>query len=234
MGNSLIKLTQRNRNKDNSEDNNRNRTQGNGENSNGMPVVGSSHEIMHVLSSPIFELNGHCFDEIFEYLSLKELHSLGQTCKSMQQMTGEFFTRNYSTAEFICLGDGVCLKNYRDKLEISEDTLAKCVRVPGFIHLITRLAIEHNVVVGYNWISKCHQVPIYDHDMSKFEYIKLHADELKSVKKLSLRNVRINKQTVDYIRNILPNIEVLGLIVCTVYQDLYDVLLKYCKKSAPY
>ena len=34
----------------------------------------------------IFKLNIDCFDEIFEYLSLKDLHSLGQTYRTMQQV----------------------------------------------------------------------------------------------------------------------------------------------------
>lgn len=59
MGNSLIKLTQRNRSTNNGSNNNQNRAQNN--------------DSQNLLSSPILNLNGHCFDEIFEYLSLEDL-----------------------------------------------------------------------------------------------------------------------------------------------------------------
>lgn len=36
----------------------------------------------NVESSPkLFQLNNDCFDEIFEYLCVEDLHSFGQTCK---------------------------------------------------------------------------------------------------------------------------------------------------------
>lgn len=42
----------------------------------------------------IFKLNIHCFDEMFEYLSLKDLLSFGQTCKGLQNVAGKYFKRN--------------------------------------------------------------------------------------------------------------------------------------------
>lgn len=81
-------------------ENRRKQTQRNGKHFNGMSVTGSSNENQHFFSSSIFKLNRHCLDELFDYLSLRDLHSLAQTCKSMQHMTGEFFTCNYSGANF--------------------------------------------------------------------------------------------------------------------------------------
>lgn len=45
----------------------------------------------------IFKLNAHCCDEIFKYLPLEDLHSLGETCRTMQLWTGAFFKRIYSS-----------------------------------------------------------------------------------------------------------------------------------------
>ena len=47
----------------------------------------------------IFRLNMDCFEAIFDYLSLKDLHSFGQTCRAMQQMAGDYFQRNFKSAE---------------------------------------------------------------------------------------------------------------------------------------
>lgn len=76
MGNSLIKLLRRKRSNEYDANENRNRIQKSGENSNEMSVAGPSNENQHLLSSPIFKLNGYCFNELFEYFSLTDLHSL--------------------------------------------------------------------------------------------------------------------------------------------------------------
>lgn len=47
-------------------------------------------------SPPIFKLDVDCCDEIFDYLSLFELHTLAQTCKAMQKVTGIYFRRNFT------------------------------------------------------------------------------------------------------------------------------------------
>lgn len=76
---------------------------------------------------------------------------------------------------------------------------------------------------------KCWKESIVQSELGKFKYFKLNADKLKSVKKLSLTNVRLNERIVGYILKILPKIEVLELANSTVTEDLYGVLLKYCK-----
>lgn len=48
---------------------------------------------------PFFTLNLDCCDEIFALLPLADLHSLGQTCKMMQQVTGEYFQNNYRASK---------------------------------------------------------------------------------------------------------------------------------------
>ena len=46
------------------------------------------------LPSPIFKLNAICCDDLFDWVSVKDLHSLGQTCHRMQQLTGYYFREN--------------------------------------------------------------------------------------------------------------------------------------------
>lgn len=45
--------------------------------------------------SAIFKLNAICCDDLFEWLPLEDLHSLGQTCKRMHRLTGLYFQENY-------------------------------------------------------------------------------------------------------------------------------------------
>lgn len=44
----------------------------------------------------IFKLVNDCWQEIFDYLSIRELHTFGQTCKHLQRITGEYFKWMYS------------------------------------------------------------------------------------------------------------------------------------------
>ncbi|XP_055303101.1 uncharacterized protein LOC129568817 isoform X4 [Sitodiplosis mosellana] len=46
----------------------------------------------------LFKLTLECFDEIFEYLSSRDMLAIGQTCKTMQQVVGEYVKANYIVA----------------------------------------------------------------------------------------------------------------------------------------
>lgn len=47
-----------------------------------------------VNASPILKLNAICCDDLFDWLSSEDLHSLGQTCKRMKQLTGVYLRDN--------------------------------------------------------------------------------------------------------------------------------------------
>ena len=44
----------------------------------------------------IFKLDVDCFQEIFDYLSILDMVSMGRTCKRMQKVAGDWFLRTYS------------------------------------------------------------------------------------------------------------------------------------------
>ncbi|XP_031631967.1 uncharacterized protein LOC116346171 [Contarinia nasturtii] len=46
-------------------------------------------------TASILELNDHCFDHIFDWLSVKDLNSFSKTCTRLQQIGGQYFQRNY-------------------------------------------------------------------------------------------------------------------------------------------
>ncbi|XP_031639430.1 uncharacterized protein LOC116351467 [Contarinia nasturtii] len=169
-------------------------------------LVDPSTEDHHLSSPPIFKLNNHCFEELFEYLSLLDLHSLGQTCKSMQQMTGEFFTQNHSAGRIVCKSDGIYAV-YSSPENIDE----KCIPIPGFLPVIISIAMESS-------------------DLNAFVSLKSHANKLVSVKQLSFSNLTLNEKDVKCIRKILRKIQVLKLQHCVVQdQDFYKLILQHCK-----
>ncbi|XP_055309439.1 uncharacterized protein LOC129573171 [Sitodiplosis mosellana] len=227
MGNSLLKLSRRNSSNESDGNKNRTWTQWNGRNANETPIpVDSFDENEHFLSSPILKLIGHCFDDLLEYLSLTDLHSLGQTCKSMQQITGEFFKRNYSAAHVVCLSDGFYVIFHKDA---ATDWMTNCISIPGFMQFITSIDIGNHVVNKKKSRGRGFHNPSFYKDLDiKLKYIKLHAEEMKTVKKLTLTNVRVDNKFTNCILDILPNIEKLKLLSSTVIGDFYDIFLKYC------
>lgn len=43
------------------------------------------------ISPPCFKLIVDCWEDIFDYLALKDVHAMGQTCKRMNQLAGHYF-----------------------------------------------------------------------------------------------------------------------------------------------
>lgn len=56
----------------------------------------------------IFKINVDCFEELFDWLSLKDLHAFGQSCKKMQKAAGYHMSLTYPKLEAILLGDIYC------------------------------------------------------------------------------------------------------------------------------
>lgn len=86
------------------------------------------------LLTPIFMLDTDCCDEIFEFLGLKDLHSLGMTCRAMLKITGKYFQRNWQSA-----------LNYARKDNIYSDSSDE---IPGFIQFIEKLRFDFGIHPG--------------------------------------------------------------------------------------
>lgn len=77
-------------------------------------------------SSPsIFKLDFKCYQQLFTYLPLKDLHSLGQTCKKLHQCTGCYVHEHYECTEFSWENGNLCYKS----------------EMNGFIEFISTLTI---------------------------------------------------------------------------------------------
>lgn len=154
-------------------------------------------------STPIYKLNAFCCDEIFDYLSLSDLHSLGQTCKTMQRVAGEYFKRNFIAADTVCQEDGIYMR-YSD----GDATDQRC-KIDGFNKFITKMTY--------------HSVSI-----EPLKYLEKHSDEFESITQISLPS--IGKHHVKYIERVLNKIESVHIVRGWIEVDLYESLLKSCKK----
>lgn len=146
----------------------------------------------------IFKLDVDCFDEIFEYLSLDDLHSFGQTCKTMQQVTGEYFKRNYVGAEKFTNEDGVYVAGIGHRTNIS-----------GFNQFIKYTSHYHN-----------------EHE--PLQYIQGHGMEFTSINEIYLVCCEINEKMVKSFEAILPKIEKIRVRQCTIVGDFYEKFLQFC------
>lgn len=157
--------------------------------------------------SKMSTLNIDCLEEIFEYLSIKDLHSMGQTCKKMQKVAGEYFKQNYPSAEKQIGNDGIYSLYSDNHGVINQRTQIKC-----FNQFISSLSL-------------------YYEDFDPFRYIQLHGNEFISVNHLYLVCVGLNAFKLSYFQAILPQIENLQIRQCTIWHgDFYDILLKFCDK----
>lgn len=183
------------------------------ENSEKIPTAGLSNEQQ---ISPIFKLTIDCCDEVFEYLALEDLHSLGQTCKRMQQVTGKYFKQNYVSAENVLekdetyiVSDEIGVTPYQPSYAPPDDDEVQ-LATTNFIPFITYLSKYW----GYR---------------KSLNYIQTHANKFTSINHIYLIGFEFAQNRVEIIQCILNKIEIVQLRCCQGFGDLYDNFLKFCE-----
>lgn len=155
-------------------------------------------------SGAIFKLNIDCIDMILNYLSLKDLHSFGRTCKAMNQVSGQYFKRNYQAATKYTENDGI-------QTEYSDiDGINRRIQSSGFNQFI-------------NYFSH------YYERLAPLDYIDSHSHELLSIKHIYLVCARLDKDKIQRIQKLFGQIETLQIRNCSVRVDFYESILKLCK-----
>lgn len=154
--------------------------------------------------SPIFQLNNDCFAEIFEYLSLRELYAVGQTCKTIYELAGDYFKCNYTGAVTFS-GDNGIFTEFSD----NNRAFQQRTQTSGFNKFIT-------------------QISHYYERMAPLYYIQSHSMEFESINQINFVCVPINGTRIKCIQKILHQIQQLQIKNCSVEGDLYDTVLKYC------
>ncbi|XP_031635570.1 uncharacterized protein LOC116348651 [Contarinia nasturtii] len=155
----------------------------------------------------IFKLNTDCFDEIFEYLDVKDLYSFGRTCKRMNKVAGEYFKQNYSSHRIQCQRDGIYMF-YRGKSGVQ-----KFIEISRFNKFMTKMGIKIDNLDGND----------------SLKYIKSHINEFESTKYIQLSWLGIDNKLFEHLRQLLPQLEVVQNDNCYMNGDIYDLIFKYCK-----
>ncbi|XP_055304305.1 uncharacterized protein LOC129569484 [Sitodiplosis mosellana] len=105
-------------------------------------MVAAAAAVLQIQENPpdIFKLDVDCCEELFEWLSIKDLHSFGQTCKRMHRIAGIYFRQNYPGAKTEFRSDGI----YYDS-----------TRLDGFMEFIDDISIETYDSNLLAYIGKC-------------------------------------------------------------------------------
>lgn len=136
---------------------------------------------------PIFKLTSDCCDEFFEYLTLRDLHSFGQTCKAMNRVAGDYFKRNYCAQWFDIDQKGLCSGRY----QIRNGTIHKIITyLPGFHRFVTKVSFDH-------WLNE--------------SLLMKRVEEFSSIKHVKLRYFNLDPRWWNFMKTILPQIETLNI-----------------------
>lgn len=168
-------------------------------------IAGPSNEQLLVMPE-IFKLDIDCFDEIFEYLSLKDLHSFGKTCKTMQKVAGEYFKRNYFAAETHINGHGI------ETVYSDEGVVNGITSTTAFTQFAT--SITH--------------LGEYRSDAAALSYIANHFDKFDAINELNFVDITMDEKKAKYFKNVLHKIESICIKSCWLRGDLHENLLRHC------
>lgn len=156
-------------------------------------------------------LTDDCLEKVFDYITLKDLCSVGQTCKRFHNVAGRYFADNYP-AQTVLLT--------RDKGRTQE-----CVQfidgenvISGCDTNFARYAREFLISGGQNFYS----------DLDEFRYAASVVGE--NVKIIDFQCVEeLTPEHDECIRKIVENVEKIGFACCFGEDGSYTDILKHCK-----
>lgn len=162
-----------------------------------------------------FRLTTDCCDEIFDYLSLKEIHCFALTSTTMQKVSGVYFKRNFFANDRLDIGRYGIITKYADK----NSEYSYFTEITMFNEFLTHLTHRH-----FNF------GPLY--------YINSHIDQFSSLSHLTFYNVDSAEPKYEHISEILRKIESIkieesSLVLCDpcmrIGVNLKRFSMKYCR-----
>lgn len=147
-------------------------------------------------------LNVHCLNNIFDYLSLEDVHSVGQTCKSLQQIAGEYFQLNYVTESYVDYKDieyPGCSYRMIGFNKFNRNVLfSTSRRVTWSLKKVTRY-------VANNYKQKFNRFRFYHVDLTGAE-IKNLCDKWKSIESVTMEGCIVNRNFYEQFPKLCVNL----------------------------
>lgn len=136
----------------------------------------------------IYKLNPDCFDEIFNYLSVKKLQRFGETSTRMQAVAGNYFKNNYSAAFNTLDFDGVHTTYFEE-----DCVIGRTHRSEKFNRFITNFTLSYNthplkyVNTNIKDFTSINRINLKN--ITCFEVNEIHTELLPTLKTLHLENI---------------------------------------------
>lgn len=149
----------------------------------------------------ILKLDIDCFEEAFDYLPLKDLISIGKTCKRLEQVAGYCFQEYFPAAVIECRGGLICINN-----NLKSDGLTQFIRkiridsIRDFMFFLNNHSKFHRlrqIKMGNFQINKTSTVKMTK-ILSKIEFLRFHC-------------CKINGDFYDTVLSRCPNLKRLSL-----------------------
>lgn len=172
----------------------------------------------------IFKLKMDHFEEIFNWLLLRDVFAFGQTCQRMKHVVGYYIKTSGSAIEFHSRSDGIYARlipsmereNY-DKIEVKADAFSSYVK---------KLEFHYLEDIEYDRERRTCKEPtkIVAH---------MEADLLKSLTEIQLAFVVLTTEGISRIKEILGQVETVKLEYPQFRyenQEFYECFLQFCIK----
>lgn len=185
----------------------------------------------------IFKLKMDHFEELFDWLSLKDLLMLSQTCQRMKHIVGYYIKTSEVAKKFVYHDfiydysiDGITTKDRALNLGLG----VKSTKFDGLSPFLRKLVFPqlersqcHNVKQRWLWFSK--EIKCCKHYCIPY----LKADQFKSLTEIELFEIGMLSFTdkgISCIKEILGQLETVKLTQCVIHKDMefYESFLQFC------
>lgn len=150
--------------------------------------------------SNICKLNVDCFEELFDWLSLEDLHSVGQTCKRLHQIAGYIFRETYPGAYVECKNGGIFIGD---------------VSVNGFCEFVENVSLCGNNLRCFQFM-KSNQFK----SLKRIEFhdISFNDGKIDCIKHILMKGANEGSAPLEDIQ----------LCECRINGEFYEKFLQYC------
>lgn len=149
------------------------------------------------------KVNADCWERVFDYLSLCDILAVSETCKRMRHLGRYYFHEN----------------------------VPECCGV-----LQNRFSVHFEAFAGANYCQSCERFENDFKDFVRILFVGEHLDHFLNsnsfcfVNTLVLHWIELTEVRIEYIKNLLANVEHIQLEGCSIYGDYYETFLQFCTK----
>lgn len=98
---------------------------------------------VEIVTSPIMKLDIDCFHEVFDYLCLDDIISIGHTCKRLQRVSGSFIQQNFAAKRKTCANNNINMCWTPRQIGIFNPFIEKLSIFGGFLDPFEYIATNH-------------------------------------------------------------------------------------------